>query len=187
MTLRRRPATTVPSRAVSSRNSRQALRHRAGPAVADLPAVHPRDGRKFTHRAGAEHLVGAVGLGQRQVDFLVRDGVRAAEFEHRRARDALRAGDQPRRAHKPRSTMNTCVAFVSAMKPRWSSISASSAPATLASILARIDWIRLLWWIFGSRQSGGKRRTLLVTRRGRPSNTRAPCARRARSGSGPGC
>jgi hypothetical protein len=25
-----------------------------------------------------------------------------------------------------------------------------------------MDWIRLLWWIFGSRQSGGKRRTLLV-------------------------
>ncbi len=62
----------------------------------------------------------------------------------------------------PPVTMNTCVAFVSATKPRRSSISASSAPAALASILARIDWIRLLWWILGSRQSGGKRRTELV-------------------------
>ena len=64
----------------------------------------------------------------------------------------------------PFSTRKTCVALVSAMKPRVSSISASSAPATFASILARIDWSRLLWWIFGSRQSGGKRRTLEVTR-----------------------
>ena len=48
------------------------------------------------------------------------------------------------------------------MKPRWSSITASSAPATLASILARMDGSRLLWWIFGSRQSGAGRRTLAV-------------------------
>ena len=62
----------------------------------------------------------------------------------------------------PPLAMNTWVALVSATKPWRSSISASSAPAALASILARIDWMRLQWWIFGSRQSGGKRRTELV-------------------------
>ena len=50
------------------------------------------------------------------------------------------------------------MALVSAMKPWRSSIRASSAPAAFASILARIDWIKLQWWIFGSMQSGGKRR-----------------------------
>ena len=65
-------------------------------------------------------------------------------------------------ASVPPVTMKMCVALVSAMKPRWSSITASSAPATLASILARIDGSRLLWWIFGSRQSGAGRRTLAV-------------------------
>src|SRR5688572_30105265 len=64
---------------------------------------------------------------------------------------------------RSRSTMKTCVALVSATKPRTSSISASSAPAMLASIFARIDWIRLLWWILGSRQSGAKRLMLAVT------------------------
>src|SRR5215468_5173151 len=66
------------------------------------------------------------------------------------------------RSQPPANTMKTCVALVSAMKPRWSSITASSAPATFASILARIDGSRLLWWIFGSRQSGAGRRTLAV-------------------------
>src|SRR5580693_2418889 len=65
-------------------------------------------------------------------------------------------------ARIPPATMNRCVALVSAMKPRWSSTTASSAPATFASILARIDGSRLLWWIFGSRQSGAGRRTLAV-------------------------
>ena len=61
---------------------------------------------------------------------------------------------------RPCSTTKTFVALVSATKPWLSSIKASSAPAVFASIFARIDWIRLLWWIFGSRQSGGKRLTL---------------------------
>ena len=65
-------------------------------------------------------------------------------------------------ASRPPVTMNRWVALVSAMKPRWSSTTASSAPATFASILARIDGSRLLWWIFGSRQSGAGRRTLAV-------------------------
>ena len=47
-------------------------------------------------------------------------------------------------ASVPPVTMKRCVALVSAMKPRWSSITASSAPATFASILARIDGSRLL-------------------------------------------
>jgi hypothetical protein len=42
------------------------------------------------------------------------------------------------------TTANRWVALVSATKPRPSSISASSAPATLASILARIEFNRLL-------------------------------------------
>ena len=54
------------------------------------------------------------------------------------------------------------MALVSATKPRWSSMTASSAPATFASILARIEVSRLLWWIFGSRLSGAVRRTLEV-------------------------
>ena len=54
------------------------------------------------------------------------------------------------------------MALVSATKPRLSSMTASSAPATFASILARIDGSRLLWWIFGSSTSGGGRRTLDV-------------------------
>ena len=65
-------------------------------------------------------------------------------------------------ASRPPVTMNRWVALVSAMKPRWSSTTASSAPATFASILAMIDGSRLLWWIFGSRQSGAGRRTLAV-------------------------
>ena len=64
----------------------------------------------------------------------------------------------------PSATWNTCVALVSAMKPASSSISASSAPATLASILARIEVSRLLWWILGSRESARCRRTDEVTR-----------------------
>ena len=68
-------------------------------------------------------------------------------------------------SNAPESTMKMCVAFVSAMKPRWSSMTASSAPATLASILARMDGSRLLWWILGSRQSGAGRRTLDVISR----------------------
>jgi hypothetical protein len=51
------------------------------------------------------------------------------------------------------------------MNPRLSSITASSAPATFASILARIEVSRLLWWILGSSESGAWRRTLEVTRR----------------------
>jgi hypothetical protein len=39
---------------------------------------------------------------------------------------------------------------------------ASSASAAFAWILARIDDSRLACWIFGSRQSGGERRWLLV-------------------------
>ena len=50
--------------------------------------------------------------------------------------------------------MKRCVAFVSAMKPRLSSMTASSAPATFASIFARIEVSRLLWWILGSSESG---------------------------------
>src|SRR5205085_1766332 len=65
-------------------------------------------------------------------------------------------------ASRPPVTMNRWVALVSAMKPRWSSTTASSAPATFASILARIEGSRLLWWIFGSTQSGAGRRTLAV-------------------------
>jgi hypothetical protein len=65
----------------------------------------------------------------------------------------------------PGSRRKRCVAFVSAINPRLSSITASSAPATFASILARIEVSRLLWWIFGSRESGAWRRTLDVTRR----------------------
>ena len=61
--------------------------------------------------------------------------------------------------------MKRCVAFVSAMKPRLSSMTASSAPATFASILARIEVSRLLWWILGSSESGACRRTLDVIRR----------------------
>ena len=66
-------------------------------------------------------------------------------------------------ASVPPVTKKMCVALVSAMKPRWSSMTASSAPATLASILAMMDGSRLLWWILGSRQSGAGRRTLAVT------------------------
>ncbi len=54
------------------------------------------------------------------------------------------------------------MALVSTTKPRSSSISASSAPATLASILARIEVSRLLWWISGSSASARARRTLEV-------------------------
>ena len=45
----------------------------------------------------------------------------------------------------PFFTRKICVAFVSAMNPLRSSISASSAPATFASVLARIDWSRFPW------------------------------------------
>ncbi len=38
--------------------------------------------------------------------------------------------------------MKMCVAFVSATKPRVSSMSASSAPALFASIFARIEFNR---------------------------------------------
>jgi hypothetical protein len=62
----------------------------------------------------------------------------------------------------PPATKKMCVALVSATNPRWSSMTASSAPAWLASILARIEVSRLLWWIFGSSESGGVRRTLEV-------------------------
>src|SRR5215467_10604629 len=65
---------------------------------------------------------------------------------------------------RPALTRNRFVALVSATNPRWSSITASSAPAAFASILARIDGSRLLWWIFGSRQSGCGRRMLEVIR-----------------------
>lgn len=96
---------------------RETLRQRAGLAVTDLPAVDHRDRRQFTHRAGAEHLVGAVRLGQRQVDFLVRDGVRQSSSTVERVIPSGQATSRGVR-NKPRSTMNTCVAFVSAMKPR---------------------------------------------------------------------
>jgi hypothetical protein len=65
----------------------------------------------------------------------------------------------------PGSTMNRWVALVSAMKPRLSSMTASSAPATFASIFARIEVSRLLWWILGSSESGAVRRTLDVISR----------------------
>ena len=64
----------------------------------------------------------------------------------------------------PSVTWKTWVALVSATNPASSSISASSAPATLASILAMIEVSRLLWWILGSRESARWRRTELVTR-----------------------
>ncbi len=57
---------------------------------------------------------------------------------------------------------NRCVAFVSAMKPRPSSISASSAPAAFAWIFASTEFSRFAWWIFGSSTSGEGRRMLLV-------------------------
>src|ERR1039457_6196548 len=62
-------------------------------------------------------------------------------------------------ASVPPVTRKMWVALVSAMKPRGSSMTASSAPATFASILARIEGSRLVWWVFGSRQSGAGRRT----------------------------
>src|SRR6202789_3819707 len=65
----------------------------------------------------------------------------------------------------PGSTMNRWVALVWAMKPRLSSMTASPAPASFASILARIEVSRLLWWILGSSESGAVRRTLDVTSR----------------------
>ena len=43
----------------------------------------------------------------------------------------------------PRTTANRWVALVSATKPRPSSISASSTPATFACIFARIELSRL--------------------------------------------
>ena len=54
------------------------------------------------------------------------------------------------------------MALVSATKPNGSSIRASSAPATFASTLARIDVSMLLWWIFGSSESAAARRRLEV-------------------------
>ena len=66
---------------------------------------------------------------------------------------------------RPALTRNRLVALVSATNPRLSSITASPAPAAFASILARMDGSRLLWWIFGSRQSGAGRRTLEVISR----------------------
>ena len=86
----------------------------------------------------------------------------------------------------PRSTMNTCVAFVSATKPRTSSISASSAPGDVGLDL-REDRLTAgcCGGSSGSRQSGGNRRTLLVISVRPSCRRRAACARRARSASGP--
>ena len=39
-------------------------RHCACPAVADLSFVKRDDGRKLAHGAGAEHFVGAIGVGE---------------------------------------------------------------------------------------------------------------------------
>ncbi len=75
------------------------------------------------------------------------------------------ASTSPAPPEAPGNTMNRCVAFVSAMKPRLSSMTASSAPATFASIFAMIEVSRLLWWILGSRESGADRRTLDVISR----------------------
>ena len=153
-----------PRASVSSRNS-AVSRCVIGPtrAVADRPAVDRRDRGELAHRAGAEHFVGAVDLGQREVAS-PRAGCRARGTARAPTARVMPSGQATvvGVSTTPRSTRKTCVALVSATKPRVSSISASSAPAALASILARIDWIRLLWWILGSRQSGGKRRTLLV-------------------------
>ena len=56
----------------------ESRRHRAGLAVADRAAVHFRDAGELAHGAGAESLVGAVQLGEREVANLVGDLLRRA-------------------------------------------------------------------------------------------------------------
>ena len=58
----------------------------------------------------------------------------------------------------PFLTTKTLVAFVSDTKPFRSSMSASSTPARLASIFAKMLLIKLLWWIFESMHCGLLRR-----------------------------
>ena len=72
----------------------QPPRHRADAAVADRAAVDVRDRGELAHRAGAEHLVGAIDLGQREVASpRAGDVVRAAQFEDGGAGDAFGTGD----------------------------------------------------------------------------------------------
>lgn len=61
----------------------------AGAAGADGAAVHADDGGPFAHRAGAEFIVGAVQLGQREVAFGVGDRLPAAQLQHGGAVDAF--------------------------------------------------------------------------------------------------
>ena len=92
----------VPVRAARSANSSiSRARHRPGLAVADGAAVDRGDRRQAAHRAGDEHLVGVVEVGQAEVaDVAGQAGLRG-EFEHRRAGDPLRAGERRRRAQPP--------------------------------------------------------------------------------------
>ena len=118
-------------------------------------------------RAAVLELAAAAGIGCETGDYTLPKLYTAAEVASSRTAALVMPSGHDTVvgvASVPPVTMKRCVALVSAMKPRWSSITASSAPATFASILARIDGSRLLWWIFGSRQSGGGRRTLEVMR-----------------------
>lgn len=65
----------------------------------------------------------------------------------------------------PERTTKILVALVSAMKPLTSNMTASSTPATLASIFASMLLSRLLWWILESKVAGELRRVEAVTSR----------------------
>src|SRR3712207_7210467 len=59
----------------------QAARQRADAAVADGPPVDADDRGELAHRPGAEHLVGAVDVGRREILLRRGDAVVAARSE----------------------------------------------------------------------------------------------------------
>jgi hypothetical protein len=105
--------------------------------VTDEAVVDLNDAGELAHRAGAEHFVGAVNIvGNKSVSM--HRIFSAAQISMIVARVIPSEQAKMRLvARSPRRTMKMWVAFVSATKPRVSSIKASSAPALLASFLAR--------------------------------------------------
>ena len=71
----------------------EAARHGAETAWADGAAIDFGDGGEFAHGAGAEHFVGSIDFGQRQVALGVGDVCCAADFQDDGAGDAFGAGD----------------------------------------------------------------------------------------------
>jgi hypothetical protein len=76
----------------------QALCHRPDLSMANGAIVHSNYSRQLTHRAGAEHLVGAVNVVEREIGFPGRNIFRRANFEDCRARNSFRAGNNARRS-----------------------------------------------------------------------------------------